>query len=88
MARRSRKQGAASEERCSTIYRTAIYARLSRGSEQSEKIETQIEEVKKFIENKPIFELVDIFADMYPPKMIQFNLSPPGGESVEKISPP
>lgn len=63
MARRSRKQGAASEERCSTIYRTAIYARLSRGSEQSEKIETQIEEVKKFIENKPIFELVDIFAD-------------------------
>ena len=61
MARKSRKQGAVQEVMCSTIYKTAIYARLSRESEQSEKIETQIEEVKEFIENKEILEEIELY---------------------------
>ena len=89
MARKSRKNPIDSTEKINfKSYRTAIYARLSRENQQGEKIETQIEEVRDYIKKRRIFELIDIYADMYPPKMIQFNLSPPGGEGVEKISPP
>ena len=63
MARKSRKRDTMTEISTGTVYRTAIYARLSRESQQSEKIETQIEEVLKFIENKPFFKLVETFAD-------------------------
>ena len=46
------------------IYRTGIYARLSREYQQTETIETQIEEIKRFLEYRPDFQIVDIYADM------------------------
>ena len=67
---------------------TAIYVRRSvsdsyKGN-NSLSINAQKEECIRFVGDEPY----RIYCDMYPPKMIQFNLSPPGGEGVEKISPP
>lgn len=64
MARKSRKNPTNSTEKINfKVYKTAIYARLSKENQQGEKIETQIEEIKNYIENRRIFELVDIYAD-------------------------
>ncbi|MDE5557444.1 MAG: recombinase family protein [Ruminococcus sp.] len=64
MARKSRKNLIDSTEKINfRVYKTAIYARLSKENQQGEKIETQIEEIKNYIENRRIFELVDIYAD-------------------------
>ena len=64
MARKSRKnQINTSEETKFKVYRTAIYARLSRENQQSEKIESQIQEIKDYIKSRHIFELKDIYAD-------------------------
>ncbi len=69
---------------------TALYCRLSQDDMldgESNSITNQKAILQKFaVDNgfpNPVY-----FVDMYPPKMIQFNLSPPGGEGVEKISPP
>lgn len=67
-----------------------IYLRLSQEDMRegdSLSIENQKLILTKFVQEKG-WNLVDEYIDMYPPKMIQFNLSPPGGEGVEKISPP
>ena len=63
VARKSRKKHLDFDTECK-IYKTAIYARLSRENTEHEKIETQIEEIRKYIENKPMFRLVEIYADM------------------------
>lgn len=64
MARKSRKKQTDSTEKINfKVYRTAIYARLSRENQQYEKIETQIDEVRNYIESRKIFELIDIYAD-------------------------
>ena len=64
MARKSRKNPIDSTEKINfKSYRTAIYARLSRENQQGEKIETQIEEVRDYMEKRRIFELIDIYAD-------------------------
>lgn len=64
MARKSRKNPIDSTEKINfKIYKTAIYTRLSKENQNGEKIETQIEEIKNYIENRRIFELVDIYAD-------------------------
>ena len=61
MARKSRKHFPDNPE--SMIYRTVIYARLSRENPEQEKIETQIEEVRRYIIKKPMFRLVNIYSD-------------------------
>lgn len=61
MARKSRKN--LTEKINFKVYKVAIYARLSKENQNGEKIETQIEEIKNYIENRRIFELVDIYAD-------------------------
>ncbi|MDE5765440.1 MAG: recombinase family protein [Ruminococcus sp.] len=64
MARKSRKNQANNTEKINfKVYKTAVYARLSRENQEFEKIETQIEEIRNYIENRRIFELVDIYAD-------------------------
>lgn len=64
MARKSRKNQADNTEKIKfRVYKTAVYARLSRENQEFEKIETQIEEIRNYIENRRIFELVDIYAD-------------------------
>ena len=64
MARKSRKNQADSTEKINfRVYKTAIYARLSRENQEYEKIETQVEEVRNYIENHRIFELTDVYAD-------------------------
>ena len=71
-------------------YNAGIYVHLSQ--EDMRAGESLSIENQKFILTKYVHEqgwnLVETYVDMYPPKMIQFNLSPPGGEGVEKISPP
>ncbi len=62
MARKSRKKHLDFDTELK-VYKTAIYARLSRENVGHEKIETQIEEVKKYLQNKPMFRLVEIYAD-------------------------
>ena len=61
MARKSRKHFP--DEKADVIYRTVIYARLSRENPEQEKIETQIEEIRNYILKKPMFRLVNIYAD-------------------------
>lgn len=64
MARKSRKnQTAAPENMEFKVYKTAIYARLSREGQKKETIETQIEEVRRYIQSSCVFELVDVYAD-------------------------
>lgn len=64
MARKSRKNPVDSTEKINfKVYKTAIYARLSKENQQGEKIETQIEEIRSYIENRRIFEIVDVYAD-------------------------
>lgn len=64
MARKSRKNQTDHTEKINfRIYKTAIYARLSRENQQNETIENQIEEVKDYIKIRQIFELTDIYAD-------------------------
>ncbi len=63
MARKSRKKHLDFDTELK-VYKTAIYARLSRENVGHEKIETQIEEVKKYIQSKPMFRLVEIYAEM------------------------
>ena len=64
MARKSRKNPFDSTEKIKfKVYKTAIYARLSKENQHGEKIETQVDEVRNYIENHRIFELVDIYAD-------------------------
>lgn len=64
MARKSRKNSMnASEEIKFRVYKTAIYARLSRENRQGETIENQIEEIKDYIKSRHIFALKDIYAD-------------------------
>ena len=61
MARKSRH-----EKKVDTyikIYKTAIYARLSREAQKIEKIENQIDYIKSYIEKRPHFQLVDVYAD-------------------------
>ncbi len=62
MARKSRKNHLDFDTELK-VYKTAIYARLSRENVGHEKIETQIEEVKKYLQNKPMFRLVEIYVD-------------------------
>lgn len=62
MARKSRKNPTI-EKVNFKVYKTAIYARLSKENQTFEKIETQIEEVHNYMENRKIFELVDIYSD-------------------------
>ena len=67
-----------------------IYLRLSKDDErqgESLSIENQRRVLVNYVKEQG-WTLVSEYVDMYPPKMIQFNLSPPGGEGVEKISPP
>ena len=61
MARKSRKHFP--DENENVIYRTVIYARLSRENPEQEKIETQIDEIRNYILKKPMFRLVNIYAD-------------------------
>lgn len=64
MARKSRKNR--SMESLNTnvkIYKTAIYARLSREAQKTETIEAQIDLIKQHIEKRPQFQLVDTYAD-------------------------
>lgn len=64
MARKSRKNPVDSTEKINfKIYKTAIYARLSKENQQGEKIETQIDEIRHYIENRRIFEIIDVYAD-------------------------
>lgn len=64
MARKSRKNQVYDTEKINfKVYKTAIYARLSKENQQGEKIETQIDEIKNYIENRRIFQLVDVYAD-------------------------
>lgn len=64
MARKSRKNQADTPKSMEfRTYKTAIYARLSREGQKKEKIETQIEEVRKYIQVRSVFELVDVYAD-------------------------
>ncbi len=62
VARKSRKNQAAPSESFK-VYKTAIYARLSREGQKKETIETQIEEVRRYIQSRCVFELVDVYAD-------------------------
>jgi DNA invertase Pin-like site-specific DNA recombinase len=62
MARKSRKNNSG-ENSYIRVYRTAIYARLSRETRKVEKIENQIDYVKSYIEKRPYFQLVDVYAD-------------------------
>lgn len=64
MARKSRKKSVDSTEKINfKVYKTAVYARLSRENQKFEKIETQIEEIWNYIEKRRIFEIVDVYAD-------------------------
>ncbi|HBN10516.1 MAG TPA: hypothetical protein DD392_00810 [Ruminococcus sp.] len=64
VARKSRKNPADITEKMDfKVYKTAIYARLSRENQKCEKIETQIEDVKNYINNSYFFEFVDVYAD-------------------------
>ncbi len=64
MARKSRKNPINNTEKINfKVYKTAIYARLSRENQEFEKIETQIDEIRHYIENRRIFKLTDIYAD-------------------------
>ena len=64
MARKSRKNfGDITEKINFKVYKTAIYARLSRHHQTDETIETQIDEVKNYIADRKIFTLVDVYAD-------------------------
>ena len=71
-------------------YKVGMYLRLSSEDErngESLSIDNQRKILTDYITEQG-WILYDEYVDMYPPKMIQFNLSPPGGEGVEKISPP
>ena len=71
-------------------YIAGIYCRLSSedsAEHESMSIGNQKAMLTDYVKRQG-WEIGDIYIDMYPPKMIQFNLSPPGGEGVEKISPP
>lgn len=64
MARKSRKNQADTPKNMEfKVYKTAIYARLSREGQKKETIETQIEEVRNYIQSRSVFELVDVYAD-------------------------
>ena len=64
MARKSRKNPVDSTEKIKfKVYKTAIYARLSAENHNGEKIENQIEEIRNYMENRRIFELIDIYFD-------------------------
>ena len=61
MARKSRKKS--DTDFNFRVFNTGIYARLSRERQKKEKIETQIEEVKQYIESRHIFKLIDVYSD-------------------------
>lgn len=63
MARKSRKQQ--DDIICipHRTYQTAIYVRLSRDAQKTETIESQIAEVKRFMNGKPEFRLAEIYED-------------------------
>ena len=64
MARKSRKNPVDNTEKIKfKVYKTAIYARLSKENQHGEKIETQVDEVRNYIASRKIFELIDIYAD-------------------------
>lgn len=64
MARKSRKNKSDAADNLEfTVYKTAIYARLSREGQKKETISAQIEEVKRYIDARHAFELVDVYAD-------------------------
>ena len=66
MARKSRKyhsQKALEDSPQQQVWRTAVYARISREDTLHETIETQIGEVKRYIESRPFFKLVGVYAD-------------------------
>lgn len=64
MARKSRKNQSVKADNIEfRVYKTAIYARLSHEGQKKEVIETQIEEVRRYIEARRVFELVDVYAD-------------------------
>lgn len=71
--------------------KAAIYLRISREDGdmgESGSISNQRQLLMSFLSEREDLEFSGEYVDMSPPKMIQFNLSPPGGEGVEKISPP
>ena len=56
LARKSRKNPVDSTEKINfKVYKTAVYARLSRENQEYEKIETQIAEVRDYIKKPPNF---------------------------------
>jgi DNA invertase Pin-like site-specific DNA recombinase len=65
MARKSRKEHNNIPADGFKTWRTAVYARLSRENHEneSETIETQIEEIKQYLEKRKIFVLADVYAD-------------------------
>ena len=66
---------------------TAIYVRRSVADRDNNSlsIESQKEDCIKYIGEDCVYH---IYCDMYPPKMIQFNLSPPGGvKGLRKFHP-
>jgi len=61
MARKSRKN--IQTEEFPRIWKTAIYARLSRENDENESIETQIEEVKSYTKASPCLNLIEVYQD-------------------------
>ncbi len=64
-----------------TAYKVGIYLRLSRDDErqgESLSIENQRRVLTNYVKEQG-WTIYDEYADIYPPKMIQFNLSPPWG---------
>jgi DNA invertase Pin-like site-specific DNA recombinase len=62
MARKSRKNPTIENDILEKVFKTAIYARLSNLNE-TEVIDTQIQICKEYIEKRPHFKLIDIYAD-------------------------
>ena len=72
-----------------TNYNAGIYVRLSQEdmrAGESLSIENQKLILTKYVHEQG-WNLVEIYVDMYPPKMIQFNLSPPGVKVSKKFHP-
>ena len=61
MARKSKSNSAVASS--SRIYKTAIYARLSREGQKKEKIEAQVEEVRSFLNNRAEFDVIEVYED-------------------------
>jgi DNA invertase Pin-like site-specific DNA recombinase len=65
MARKSRRnlESSYDTQLAAKTWRTAIYARLSKEQNETETIETQIEEVAEFLKKRHVFNVIDVYAD-------------------------